>query len=320
MDNQSEANSFSLASIWNESLSASRVEREIEPRTHIWASELSGSYYDRFYRMKGRKPSTPPNLRSQRKFAAGNLTEFLVKQILERAGLLKETQTHISNTEFELEVTGRLDFLAGGEIKQIDVSDFPEGFDVVAHTVIDRLRELHPKGLRDQILEIKSCSGMMFNLYEKKPALHHLLQLFHYAHTMRLPGVLVYISRDDLRLMEWSVMPDTPQLMSIYIEDIKRMHTILSMDKPPLEPMLKFEDGKFKKNWHIEYSNYLDDYGYNRPDIYSEAASKLCSRLNRVIKKHAEGKELTSANLIAIDEGIMFCSRYNELKESDIHD
>src|SRR6266849_3546434 len=198
-------NSFSLASIWNQSLSAGRIEREMVPRRHCWASELSGSYYDRYYKMKGRQPTTPPNSRSQRKFAAGNLTEFLVKQILVRAGLLKETQTHISNTEFALEVTGKLDFLAGGEIKDITedaFGDFPEGFDAVASSVVSKLRERHPQGLRDQILEIKSCSGMMFNLYEKQPATHHMLQLFHYAHTMKLPGLLIYISRDDLRIQE----------------------------------------------------------------------------------------------------------------------
>ena len=308
-------NSFSLASVWNESLSAGRVEREMIPRSHIWASEILGSYYDRYYKMKGRQPTTPPNLRSQRKFAAGNLTEFLVKQILVRAGLLKETQTHISNIEFALEVTGKLDFLAGGEIKDINedaFDDFPEGFDTVASSVVSQLRELHPEGLRDQILEIKSCSGMMFNLYEKQPAIHHMLQLFHYAHTMRLSGLLVYISRDDLRLQEWMVMPDTPKLLELYRKDVERMAEILTMDIPPLEPRLTMLNDRFKKNWQVEYSNYLSDYGYDLPSDYADAASKLCGRLNRVLKRRAEGKELTVKNMDAIDAGIMFCSGYKE--------
>lgn len=311
-------NSFSLASIWNESLSAGRVEREMVPRRHVWASELSGSYYDRYYKMKGRQPTTPPNSRSQRKFAAGNLTEFLVKQILVRAGLLKETQTHISNKGFALEVTGKLDFLAGGEIKNIKketFGDFPEGFDVVASAVVSRLRESHPEGLRDQILEIKSCSGMMFNLYEKQPVTHHMLQLFHYAHTMKLPGLLVYISRDDLRIQEWGVMPNTEKWLKLYQKDIERMAEVLTMDKPPLEPRLTIVNDRFKKNWHVEYSNYLDDYDYKDPSEYADAASKLCGRLNRVLKRCAEGKEMTDKNIQTLDEGIMFCSGYKEPKD-----
>lgn len=313
-------NSFSLASIWNESLDSNHSEREMVPRDYCWASELGQSYYDRFYRMKGRKPTTPPNLRSQRKFVAGNFTEFLVRQILLRAGLLKETQTHISNTEFALEVTGKLDFLAGGEIKDITedaFGDFPEGFDAVASSVVSRLRELHPEGLRDQILEIKSCSGMMFNLYEKQPAHHHMLQLFHYAHTMRLPGLLVYISRDDLRIQEWMVMPDTPKLLKLYREDVERMAEILKMDRPPLAQRLLLQDDKFKKNWHVEYSNYLEDYNFDKPDEYSEAASKLCGRLNRVLKRRAEGKKMTDKNMEAIDAGIMFCSGYKTPESRD---
>lgn len=300
---------WSLAEIWNQSLAIDR-EREYVPRNHIWASELNGSYYDRYYRMKGRKPSTPPNMRSQRKFQAGNLTEFLVKQILERAGLLLETQTHISNTEFALEVTGKLDFLAGGEIKDIDSSDFPESFDILAQTVVSKLQELHPKGLREQILEIKSCSGMMFNLYELKPAVHHMLQAFHYSHSRKIPASVIYISRDDLRIMEWQILPNSEQWLQLYRKDIERMADVLKLDRPALQPRLNLVDGKFKKNWHVEYSNYLDDYGYERPDEYGDQASKLCGRLNRVMKRKHEGKELTVKNMQAIDEGIMFCSGY----------
>lgn len=298
---------LSLAKIWNKSLVSSRVDRPYEPRTHIWASELAQSFYDRFYKMQGRKPSTPPNLRSQRKFQAGNLTEFLVKQILERAGLLKETQTHITNSEFALPVTGKLDFLAGGHINDIDAHDFPEGFDNVAYSVVEQLSNLHPNGLRDQILEIKSCSGMMFNAYEKKPALHHMLQCFHYAHAYNVPGTVIYISRDDLRIVEHTLMPDSEQWLKLYREDIARMAVILQMEQPPLEPLLLLNDGRYKKNWHVEYSNYLEDYGFKQPQEYADIAGKLCGRLNRVMKRKEEGKKLTEKNLQALDDGAMFC-------------
>jgi len=303
--------SWGLAQIWNESLAASQADRELVPRSHMWASELGGSFYDRYYRMRARTPSTPPNMRSMRKFQAGNLTEFLVKTILERAGLLKETQTRVNNSEFALEVHGKLDFLAGGEIQTVAIhssafGDLPEEFAMLAVTFLDRLCALHPNGFRDQILEVKSCSGMMFNLYETKPATHHLLQAFHYSYTLKVPASVIYISRDDLRLIEYQIYPTNQTLLKQYREDIEGMAEVLAKDSPIPEPRLVLENDKFKKNWKLQYSNYLTDYGFTQPDEYADQASKLAGSLNRILKRKKEGKPMTEKNIEALDKGIMF--------------
>lgn len=302
--------SWGLAEIWNASLVASQADRELLPRAHMWASELGLSFYDRYYRMKARTATTPPNVRSMRKFQAGNITEFLIKQILARAGLLRETQTRVNNSEFALDVHGKLDFLAGSEVRSLspdDLSDLPESFHGLATSVIERMRELHPKGLREQILEIKSCSGMMFNLYEIRPAAHHMLQAFHYSHTLKIPASVIYISRDDLRVQEYQILPTNPTLLRQYQEDIEGLAAVLATDNPIPEPRLLLEDSKFRKNWKLQYSNYLPDYGFTQPDEYSDTASKLCGSLNRVTKRQKEGKPMTEKNMEALDRGIMFC-------------
>src|ERR1039458_2049931 len=104
---------WNLTSIWNQSFDVIE-EREIVARDYCYASELGGSFYDRYYKMQGRIPTTPPNLRSRRKFQGGNLTEWIVLQILQRAGVLKGSQEYITYEGDPIRVTGRADFVAGG--------------------------------------------------------------------------------------------------------------------------------------------------------------------------------------------------------------
>lgn len=301
--------SWSLSQAWNAALDIPR-ERELVERDYIWASELGGSRYDRYMRMHGRPPITPPGQRARRKFSSGDMTEWIVKQVLVRSGIFLSAQDHIVNEEGAMKVTGRCDFIAGGQIKDIDVSDLPESLQVIAGNTVNILREQYLNGLDTQILEIKSCSGMMFNRYEIAPSPSHALQAFHYAHTLDIPAHLVYVSRDDLRLCEYVILPNSERYKKLYFEDIESMKLAYDLPlrqtaKQLREPLLLFENGKFSKNWKVEYSNYLTDYGFERPDEYADKA-KVSTRLNNVLKRIREGKELTKVNKEALDIGIEF--------------
>lgn len=302
---------WSFAGIWNQALDAKEI-REYEPRAHIWASELGGSYYDRFYKMQGRKPTTPPNLRSRRKFEGGNLTEWIVQQILDRAGVLKEQQEYIT-FDGTLRVTGKCDFMAGGLLKFPDnMGDLPETFQVMAELLINKLNEKYPNGLKDVNLEIKSCSGMMFDRYKLAPSPLHGLQSFHYAYNSKKPTVLVYVSRDDFRICEWVILPGSPKWRKLYLYDIAKMSEVLEMKKPEKEPLLTWDGQKFSKNWKVEYSNYLTDYGFKRPDQYADKA-KIATRLNNVVKSIKAGKKLTKTNDEALALGIEFYPKVEEI-------
>lgn len=143
-------------------------------------------------------------------------------------------------------------------------------------------------------LEVKSCSGMIFDKYLKAPSKLHALQAFHYAYNTKRPTMLVYVSRDDFRIAEWVILPKSAKWLELYEQDINLMAEIIKLDKKeiPKEELLVWEDDRFSKNWKIEYSNYLTDYGYKRPDLYSKPAASAAMRLNNIVKKLREGKPI----------------------------
>lgn len=321
---------WNLSSIWNESFDSIK-DREIEPRDYCYASELGQSYWDRYWRMKGRKPTTPPNLRARRKFQGGQLTEWIVLQILARAGVLKSTQEYIVNDDGPLRVTGRADFVAGGEIKLLTESDLqalPESFASVAESIVARLKESHPDGLREVNVEVKSTAGSMFDKYLIAPATHHALQAYHYAHNTDRPTLLIYVSRDDFRICTWVILPHSEKYGKLYQKDLDKMAEVISIASvveedayttfdPELdnfkEPLLVWAGGKFSSNWKITYSNYLTDYGYEYPEAYDKPAKSIALRLNNIVKKLKEGKELTKVNLATLEECYKF---YPEAEEA----
>lgn len=302
--NKDTKTNWSLAQAWNVALD-SGAERGYEPRDYIWASELSGSYYDRYYKMHGRTPTTPAGTRARRKFEAGNLTEWMIKQILVRAGLYKSSQDRVYNDDHGMKVSGKCDFIAGGDIQEFDpesFADLPETVALIASNTAKFLKENNPDGVRELIIEVKSTSGMMFDRYLEAPNTGHALQAFHYAHNLRKPALLVYVSRDDLRVCEYLIMPDTERWLALYQADIQKMAEVYLLDQPPRPPFLTYEKGKFAKNWHIEYSNYLTDFGYKTPEEYRVKATSIAGKLNRVIKNLKAGKELSKVNLKSLDE------------------
>src|SRR5262245_51894370 len=105
--------SWAFIDVWNASLI--KPDRDMKPRENIWASEIGYSYIDRYLKMTGVKQTNPPNERALRKFQAGNLWEWVIGFILKRAGILQGKQRSV---DFQqpgmLNVTGKLDFIAGG--------------------------------------------------------------------------------------------------------------------------------------------------------------------------------------------------------------
>lgn len=292
---------FSFAGIWNAALDVNPPRERVE-RDYIWASELGGSYYDRYFKMKGRKPTTPPNLRSRRKFEGGNLTEWIVLQILSRAGIVQSSQEYITYDRDPIRVTGKADFTVGGEIKLLserDVDDLPETFGVMAEATITRLRERYPDGIVDMNLEIKSCSGMMFERYLKAPSALHGLQAFHYAYNTKKPTMLVYVSRDDFRIAEWVILSGSQKWLKLYKDDLETMRSVLDLKKSQVkrdykELLLTWDEetGKFGKNWKVEYSNWLTDYGFKRPELYAKPAQSVAIRLSNIVKKIRSDKPI----------------------------
>ena len=267
-------------------------------RDYMWASELGKAYCDRYLRMYAVPYTNPPNLRSRRKFQAGNMWEWVVGMVFISAGLLKKKQIRV-RTELKnlLPVSGKLDFVVGGyfdydsakkkinEIKDslllLDLELPPFFFDA-----IERFVEINKgKLLQEVVFEAKSVSSFMMEKVQKTGAMiHNVLQDFHYVHGNDMGiqlGKLEYLCKDDCIMEEFDV-PDSEEIFHYYKADIKRMTGFYNegFDKknpqkfmPPKEPMVIFEDGlyKFNKNWNVEYSPYLKMlYGFDEPENYRD--------------------------------------------------
>lgn len=309
---------WSLSVIWNKSLEKT-IEKAVEPRDRIYASELGRSDIDIFLKMQGTIPTNPPNKRAQRKFHAGDLYEWFVFLILKKCGILMKKQIPVKTTlKGCVEVSGRLDFIAGGVPnydegqKKIDELinelEMPPLFHQVTKNFIEILKTEYPNGLDEKVLEVKSVAAFGFEKVEKtgRAMAGHDLQNFHYAQGLQMEGSLCYISREDLRMYEIPIMPENEKLMKQYETKVKRISGFYKENQSPEpEPMILFDEdtGKFTKNFNVEYSPFLTKiYGIERPDQYDEQISPLVGRWNRILTRIKADKPLTKDNQVGIDE------------------
>lgn len=300
---------WSFYNVWNESLLQQKSDKKYTSRSHIWASEMGGAMVDRYLKMTGVQPTNPPNMRSLRKFEAGNIWEWIITLVLRRVGILIDTQQWISHQYPDLlEVTGYLDVLAGGnpdwEKAKAEIQDLtlPNFIQRATNDLVDHFKEKYPNGLNEVVLEMKSCSSFMFDVYERNKAANpnHRLQTFHYLKSKNMQeGHIVYICKDDARMLEIGVLNPSYEEDN-YKADIEAITKyIRAKEQPPLEKMIVFDNdfGRFSANWKVAYSQYLTHlYGLENQMQFDNIYKKKAAGFNRVIKRIAEGKKMTAAN------------------------
>ena len=306
--------SWTLSKIWNESLDQ-RVQKPVSARNRLWASELGKPDIEVYLKLIGEEPTNPFNSRALRKFEAGNIWEWIVKLILLRCGIYKESQKWIGEQiQGCLEVSGKLDYIAGGKPdyekakNEIDNLMLPDVFKRATENIIAYFKEKYPEGLEEKILEVKSLSSFGFDKVEftGKPIRGHDLQTFHYVKNVGIDGAIVYICRDDARMYQLSIDKNNEELNKKYEEKIKSISDYyFKKETPPIEPAILFDEdeGKFTRNFSAEYSSYLTKlYGVKDQMEFSEKFSPSVERWNRVLARIKEGKELTDNNKQAISE------------------
>jgi hypothetical protein len=123
-------------------------------------------------------------------------------------------------------------------------------------------------------------------------------------------------------MIEYVILPENERWKHEYFKDIGRMAEVYKLSEDFMgdavtlngwkledikEPLLLFDEvtHRFKKNIGVEYSSYLTDYGFERPDQYSDRA-KIATRLNNVVKSIDSGKKMKKLNDEAIALGIKF--------------
>jgi hypothetical protein len=251
-----------------------------------------------------------------------------VGYVLRRAGILQDRQKWVSFQYPGLcKVTGKLDFIAGGKPDydkaiQLISSEFswlPEFISRATQRIVIKLKEQYPNGLKNIVLEIKSCSSFMFERYErnKKAELKHILQDFHYLKAENMDeGHVVYVSKDDARLAEFPVF-NPSETEAIYHNDIEAITGYLkSKENPPLENLIVF-DGNFSLNFKVTYSNYLEMlYGFKTQKDFEDRYKPMVEKWNRVIERMSKDKKITNNNKEAINEIIGFGFNFEEIKNN----
>lgn len=306
---------WSLAQIWEESFRC-LPERPLHSRNYIYASELGGSFHDRYLKMNAHKFSNPFNFRSQGKMMAGKFFEAVVKMILIGTGIYKREQLkgkiELPNC---LTVSGKLDFVAGGNIdweeakvrgekvKEFfsfcfdDLSPFTNHMTDVILVHFKNLFSHVP--LMEKILEVKSVSGFVFDLVTKgnRPRRGHPLQGLHYlmANKEIEKGLLSYISREQVSLYEFDIVR-SKEMLKEYKQDVSTMTAYYNDGAtgymkhiPPKDPEVLFEEASFRfvKSNFVEYSPYLTmSYGYKNIDHFKEMWDKRIIKWNRGFKRH----------------------------------
>lgn len=343
---------WGFAAIWEEMFRCI-PERPMVARNYMYASELSGSYLERYLKMHAHKPSNPFDWRARTKMMAGKFFESVVKLILVGTGILRGEQIRSEITLPKcLRVSGKIDFIAGGVIDWKEAHQraeamqklfqycFDDLYPFIKHMtdkILVRFENLFGKTpLEEMIIEVKSVSGFVFELVQKNgPRQGHPLQSLHYLlgnkHIKK--AMILYISRESCEIHEVYI-ERTPELLKQYREDVATMTMYYnkSIGKdykkhlPPKDEEVIFEPATFKfaKNNLVEYSKYLTmNYGYKDLDEYKAKWDKKITKWNAVFRRHVlegtpQGKSqkplvLTDDNRAVIAEMISLFPNYKKL-------
>lgn len=276
---------WGITKIWNESLVTE--QRKVEPRSHMWATDLGKDFWERYQKMMGVAFTEPYDERTLRKFAAGNFFEDLIAYVLKKVGILQSAQewVEIPETKDHLRITGKMDLKAGGITdwkeaeKNVKEAEFPEAIEKIALNLVEHFAKEYPEGLTNKIIEVKSVNSQVF--WAKKDYLneaypHHELQLYMYLRALKdiSEGCVFYISKDDLTVAEMPVIYPNPRLEAKFLKDVKEMSEYYRNKKEPEKPdnvifdprkKLRFQwnkekhiiQGCYTDNWQVKWSPYL---------------------------------------------------------------
>jgi len=292
---------WTIQQVWNETILASR--KEGKARNHISASDIGKNFYERYLKMQGVPASNPFDERTIRKFEAGNLFEWLVKNVLKRAGVLHSYQDFIEIPENEkhLKVIGYLDLIAGGIVdwkeaeEKVKTMNLPENLQRIADAVVLKLQNKFPNGIEKLVYEIKSINSMVFWAKTKANSLPypwHKLQLLTYLKgTGAENGRIIYISKDDLTLAEYVVRHDDENLNKIFNDDIETMSAYIREKKEPPKPKEimwnpnKNKYGGYEPNWELKWSPYLTKITGLPKEEWESKVNLKCKEMNKLILK-----------------------------------
>ena len=312
--------SWSIQSVFHDFLKeGDRERKKIEPRTHIWATEVGKNHWERYMKMTGVQAKGDFSGRVLGKFFMGELIERSLAIVLVMIGVLKIDNEHITipETKDMLSVTGYIDFVVGGKPKpwsEIEKDPITElifskqlfgQYKPFAKKIHEKILKEHENGLKSLVYEIKSVNSQLF--WAKKDYLQeaykfHMFQNLTYLRATKIEqGRVLYVSKDDHVMQEFPIYLKNEKMNEEWEEDVKKMtYYIRNKIEPPKPEMVIFDErkkinfthnkkkyyitGSYTDNWEIKWSNYITQMGYKNVDDYTKQAHTIVLKKNNEIK------------------------------------
>lgn len=210
-------NNFSVQKILSDAL---KEPREKKKQTSWHPSSLGSCLTGAYLARKGAERDEPFDDRTLRVFKVGNMMEDWLVGTIEKTGAKFKKQVRIELPE--LDVTGYADL----------VMETPDG---------------------DLPYEIKSKNSKAFWWMEKKkqgPNRQHMMQLWIYLKFLNRPeGRLIYLSKDDLAILEYIVRLNDEKLEAEVMAELKILNAAWKAQLPP--PPITDE-----KDWRVVYCGF----------------------------------------------------------------
>jgi len=187
-----------------------------------------------------------------------------------------------------------------GSLKAMEL---PEKTENAAKQILDYLVATYPDGLDKKVIELKSISSHMMNALEitERPLAIHRLQAYHYTkHPDIERADILYLCRDDLRMVEFPVLADTPKIEDEYRGYIERAtKAYQNPERPEVAPAVIFDEdmGKFSVNRPLGWSSYLFLLtGLENQAEFDNKYGKIPASWNRVLTRIKNKQPMTKNN------------------------
>ena len=219
-----------LQKILDDDLAREQAERK-ERGDYWYASEIGGCPRKAFYARK-KVEGEPISPNSLRQMKAGGLAEVLVlERVADKSGLqvgekkLVEAMREVQFNDEKLQIHGRADLVISYDDKS------------------------------QEVVECKSMNSNGFRYRDKegKASDHHEYQLWFYLYVAQIEsGQFIYVSRDDLRMMQFPLTLSNQEVGDKVIKRIDYLNQHWADDKIP--PPLEQEGGLCSPRWCPYYN------------------------------------------------------------------
>ncbi len=213
---------FSIQQLINNQIRKENDSREKKEQLGWYVSSLGSCLCGTYLSRLGLKPDEEFDDRTLRVLRVGNQTEnWIIDLIKQQEGYRALTQTSLMNSELNLR--GRYDLY----LQHIETG-------------------------KELIYEIKSKHSKSFWYMEKKgegAAEQHKMQLWTYLYLAKIEeGRIVYVSKDDLSILEYPIFLKDEKLKEIVLDQIGILNEAWKKKLPPLPAP--------QNSWQAKYCNF----------------------------------------------------------------